>query len=141
MLVLRELKPDTFLNSHHSIEAAFYKVRVTMTTDTILMQRHKCFTDLSSMLEAVAGCTLTGCYVCRPRACVVCFCVSPDLSTNRGSLAPAQEPRAQVAAALCNSDNNTITHTASWPHMSCRDCFNFFRGTFVSSSIKCSDIK
>ena len=45
MLVLRELKPDTLLNSNHSIEAAFYKVRVTMTTDTILMQLHKCFTD------------------------------------------------------------------------------------------------
>ena len=42
MLVLRELKPDTLLNSNHSIEAAFYKVRVTMTTDTILMQLHKC---------------------------------------------------------------------------------------------------
>ena len=87
VLVLRGLKPDT-LNSNHSIEAAFYKVRVTMTTDTILMQLHKCFSDLSSMLEAVAGFTLTGCYICRPRACVgiVCVCVSPDLSTNRGSL-------------------------------------------------------
>ena len=78
--------------SNHSFEAVLYSVQVMMTTDTALMQLHKCFSPtFTSMLEAVAGFTLTGCYICRPWP-IMAWSVSRLISPTE-AVAPAQEPR------------------------------------------------